>query len=226
MFEFERVSQQFQEEFDSLLFEVRYLADLFRDTNFLGSPRNFEHAHYGYLMACMGRLDQYSLFWRGPDAGSQTQRMIDFLAHFVFPIGELDHVHSVVVQMFRHSLMHTGALRFAYDRREQVGYTWRVHFGVLPPNIEHYSITPVDPQYQDRLLATLPADARDVRDLRAINLSIPSLVDNLYGGVGRYMHELRESAELQRLYLQAEAYMNMQVFTHRPPTPRPAAPPR
>ena len=58
--------------------------------------------------------------------------MIDFLAKFVYPMPEQLRIHSVVVQMFRHSLMHTGALRFVFDRGESVAYTWRVHLGRLP----------------------------------------------------------------------------------------------
>jgi hypothetical protein len=60
VFDYQRVFRQFEADFDSLQFEVRKLSDLFRSNNFFGDPRNFSHAHFGYLMACMGRIDQYS----------------------------------------------------------------------------------------------------------------------------------------------------------------------
>jgi hypothetical protein len=221
MFDFQRVNEEFQAEFDGLRFEVHKLADLFHANNFYEDPWRFRHAHYGYLMACMGRVDQYSALWKGTihgDRTDQTQRMIDFLAKFVYPSPEFQRVHSVVVKMFRHSLMHTGAMRFAFDRRESAGYTWRVHFGILPAGLDHYSITTVDPKYQDRFLQlSLPKDCQ-LKEIRAINISIPLLVTGLYQGVSRYMHLLRESDDLQRKYMAIEADMTLQVFDLRLPS--------
>jgi hypothetical protein len=143
--------------------------------------------------------------------------MIDFLATFVYPSPEFQRVHSVVVKMFRHSLMHTGAMRFAFDRHESVGYTWRVQFGILPDGLDHYSITTLDPKYQGRLLSSLPKDCQ-LKEIRAINISIPLLVTGLYQGVSRYMHLLRESDDLQRKYMATEADMALQVFDLRLPS--------
>jgi len=224
MFDFQSVNQQFQEDFDSLRSEVHTLADVFHDNNFYDDPWKFRHAHYGYIMASMGRVDQYSAFWKGAiqgDRTDQTQRMIDFLATFVYPLPEFERVHSVAVKMFRHSLMHTGALRFAFDRHEGVGYTWRIQFGVLPHGLEHYSITTVDLKYRDRLLRSpLPKNC-ELKEIRAINISIPLLVTGLYQGVSRYMHLLRENEALQTNYRATEANMTLQVFDLRLPTPAP-----
>jgi hypothetical protein len=228
MFDFQRVSQQYLEEYDALRFEVHKLAELFHDNAFFGDPGNFRHAHYGYLMACMGRVDQYSALWQGTilgDRSDQTQRMIDFLATFVYPLSSHERVHSVVVKMFRHSLMHTGVLRFAFDRGEGVGYTWRVHFGKLPDGLDHYSITTVDPHYQDQLLRAPLPEGCALKEIRSINISIPLLVTGLYQGISRYMHQLRVSEDLQRKYLATEAEMTLQLFKHRLPnsTPLPVA---
>ena len=46
--------------------EVSSLAKLFSETAFLGDNRNFPHAHYGYLMACMGQIDLMSKCEWGP----------------------------------------------------------------------------------------------------------------------------------------------------------------
>jgi hypothetical protein len=143
--------------------------------------------------------------------------MIDFLATFVYPLPQHRNVHSVVVKMFRHSLMHTGALRFAYDEVEEVGYTWRVQFGVLPGNLDHYSIEVVDPKYQDQLLTALSPSCT-LKEIRAINISIPVLVDNLYGGISRYLQQRRVDSGLQAKYMATEAVMVMQIFKRQLPT--------
>jgi hypothetical protein len=54
-----------------------------------------------------------------------------------------DEVRRVLVQMLRHSLMHTGALRFLAG--EGIAYTWRIQFGhSMPSHVEHFSISEVD----------------------------------------------------------------------------------
>jgi hypothetical protein len=57
--------------------EVSSLAKLFSETEFLGDNRHFPHAHYGYLMACMGQIDLMSKCEWGPvePARNQTPRM-------------------------------------------------------------------------------------------------------------------------------------------------------
>jgi hypothetical protein len=224
MFDFQRVSQQFQDEFDALRAEAHKLADVFRETAFFEDPRRFQHAHYGYLMACMGRVDQYSALWKGTlqgDGTNQTQRMIDFLAEFVYPLPDQVRIHSLVVKMFRHSLMHTGALRVAFDRSDGVAYTWRVQFGKLPDGIDHYTITTVDPKFQDQVVRMPLPQGWVLKEIRAINISIPMLVTGVYGGVSRYMYQLKDNKELQRNFMATEAEMLLQVFTHRLPTGAP-----
>jgi hypothetical protein len=218
MIDFHGASQQFQGEFDALRFEVHTLAEVFQDENFYDDPWKFRHAHYGYLMVCMGWVDRYSTFWKGSVRSSKTQRMIDFLSTFVYPLPEHNLVHSVVVQIFRHGLMHTGDLRFTVDRRKGVGYTWRVQFGRLPEGADHYSIMAVVPKYRERFLRMPLPENCNLKELRAINISIPLFVTGLYQGVSRYMHQVRESDVLQENYLTAEAAMIVQTFHHRLPT--------
>jgi hypothetical protein len=63
-------------------------------------------------MAALGQIDTLSVC-HGGNVGKQTPRMIAFLDRYVYP-GRLD-VHRAVVQMLRHTLMHTGALRYLFD---------------------------------------------------------------------------------------------------------------
>jgi hypothetical protein len=61
--------------------------------------------------------------------------------------------HRVAIQLLRHTLMHTGALRFVYDPKTDLYYTWRIHFGdSFPSNLDHYTVTGVDSGHQDILL--------------------------------------------------------------------------
>jgi len=50
----------------ALDFETTTLAKCFAREKFFGDNRNFPHAHYGYLMACMGQLDLVSQSEYGP----------------------------------------------------------------------------------------------------------------------------------------------------------------
>jgi hypothetical protein len=81
------------------------LLRLFEQTGFLGDGSNLPHAHYGYLMATLGQIDTLSVCDAGRTA--QTRRMVGFLETYVHP-GNVD-MHRAVVQMLRHTLMHTGA---------------------------------------------------------------------------------------------------------------------
>jgi hypothetical protein len=36
--------------------------------------------------------------------------------------------HRVAIQLMRHTLMHTGALRYPYDEKNKVAYTWQTYF--------------------------------------------------------------------------------------------------
>ena len=128
------------------------MSGLFERTDFLGDGSNLPHAHYGYLMATLGQIDTLSVCDRGGSRRDQMKRMVTFLETYV-PPGNVD-IHRVVVQMLRHTLMHTGALRYLCDSGNMTAYTWRVYFGDLPVSVAHYTVTQIDPTYQDDVLET------------------------------------------------------------------------
>lgn len=151
--------------------EVAAVADgLERNT----SAHRFRYAHYGYLMACMGQFDLLSRceFGVGEPQGGQTVRMRSFMPRYL-DAHKTDE-HTVAIQLMRHTLMHTGALRFLYDRQAQVAYTWRVHFnGLLPAGVAHYTLSTEDAAYQDVLLSAVNGQVAVVKALnvRLTNLS-------------------------------------------------------
>jgi hypothetical protein len=112
----ELVKADLTNEMEILVFEVSTLASVFDKTRFFDHSSNFPNAHYGYLMTCMGKIDVQSSYWSG-QVGSQgqTHRMISFMNRYLYP-GRTDE-HRVSVQMFRHTLMHTGALSTTSQRK-------------------------------------------------------------------------------------------------------------
>lgn len=158
--------------------EVLRVGALFEQTNFLGDTDNMPHAHYGYFMAILGQIDTLSLCCGN---GGGQRRLEKFLDDYIHP-GK-GNVHPVAVKMLRHVLMHTGALRYIYDKKSQTVYTWQVHFGELPPGRGHYTVTSEDLRYQGYVinlvdLAKLPAP----KSVKALNLSLASLADDLVRG--------------------------------------------
>jgi len=147
-----RVKGELTKEFDILEIEVSTLAETFKETSFFGHVSNFPNAHYGYLMVCMGKIDVLSSYWTGKagNGSGQTKRMVSFMDRYLYPGKTAE--HRVSVQMFRHTLMHTGALRFLYDKKADTRYTWRVYFGEGLSSGEHYTITAQDARYQDQLM--------------------------------------------------------------------------
>ena len=144
-----QVKKELTAEMESLVFETATLARVFKETNFHGHPKAFPNAHYGYLMACMGKIDVLSAYHDGRvTAYGQTQRMISFMDRYLYP-GRSEE-HKVAVKMFRHTLMHTGALRFIYDPATDTRYTWRVHLDDQLPPASHYTVTIEDSRYRHR----------------------------------------------------------------------------
>lgn len=172
----------------ALQHEIHLVSDLFQQTDFLGDVNNLPHAHYGYLMATLGQIDALSVC-HGENANqSQTLRMIAFLDRYVHP-GRLD-VHRAVVQMLRHTLMHTGALRYLYDPDSKIAYTWRVYFGDLPGSVAHYTLTQVDPAYQDDLRDRARLAGVTPTSIVALNISLTALAANLVRGAEAYVADM------------------------------------
>ena len=157
--------------------EVFRLAKLFSETAFLGDNRNFPHAHYGYLMACMGQIDLMSKCEWGPvePRRNQTPRMQGFMERYLD--AQKADEHRVAIQLMRHTLMHTGSLRFLYDEKTETGYTWRIHFGdTFPTSIGHYTLTAEDPQYQGVLRAAVNAK---VVGVKALNVKLTAFAADI-----------------------------------------------
>lgn len=167
----------------ALNFEVATLAKLFSETKFFGDNRNFPHAHYGYLMACMGQIDLLSKceYGKGEPPGRQTERMLSFMKRYL-DAHKVDE-HRVAVQLMRHTLMHTGALRYLYDEATETAYTWRIHFGdTFPGQFGHYTLSDETSNYQDDVINAV---AGTVTTVMALNVQMTAFA----GDIERVSHD-------------------------------------
>jgi len=190
--------------------EVSLLSGLFEQTRFLGDASNLPHAHYGYLMATLGQIDTLSVCnGAGPRPG-QTSRMVAFLETYVRP-GKAD-THRVVVQMLRHTLMHTGALRYLYDSGSMTAYTWRVYFGDLPVGVAHYTVTQLDPTHQDDVLETAQMAGLAPTSIATLNISLMVLTEDLVRGAKKFV-DVMLADQAKRALIEA-VYPTIQMQAH------------
>jgi hypothetical protein len=72
-------------------------------------------------MACMGQIDLMSKCEWGPvePPRNQTPRMQGFMERYLD--AQKADEHRVAIQLMRHTLMHTGALRFFVRREDRNG---------------------------------------------------------------------------------------------------------
>jgi hypothetical protein len=103
--------------------------------------------------------------------------------------------HRVAIQLMRHTLMHTGSLRFLHDEKTETGYTWRIHFGdTFPTSIGHYTLTAEDPQYQGVLRAAVNAK---VVGVKALNVQLTAFAADILRVAKAYTATLDRDPTLQ-----------------------------
>ena len=192
---FNEIAREITANAAALHVEVTTLAQLFSTTQFLGDNRNFPHAHYGYLMACMGQLDLMSKCEYGLNdpEGGQTPRMQSFMDRY-FDAQKADE-HRVAIQLMRHTLMHTGALRYLYEDETETAYTWRIHFGdTFPTDVGHYTLTAEDRTYQEDLLNAVNGN---VATVKALNLRLTDFAADIVRVAESYTTAMVTNAAMQ-----------------------------
>ena len=110
--------------------------------------------------------------------------MLAFMAAYLG--SDKEEEHRIAVQLFRHTIMHTGALRYLYDKTHNIKYTWRVYFGDFDwykVQAAHYTITDESDNYPGEIFTLSASDGSTGSSVRAINVSIPRFVVDLkYSG--------------------------------------------
>jgi hypothetical protein len=212
-----QVITELTDEFQTLLFEVDELTRIFQETDFLaqqseillGHRPNFPNAHHGYLMVCLSKIDFLSSLYTG-QVGSrgQTLRMKQFIDKYLYP-GRREE-QDVAVQLFRHTLIHTGKLRFLYSKKYRAKYTWRVDWFDLPSVRPHFTILLEDEVYQDQLASISIPGFPAKPAYKSLNVSLSQLTIDLKGSVDVYLTELANSSQLQANYIRAMREIEIQ----------------
>lgn len=211
--------------FDEIAEEIRSNAVALRQevvavAEFLdGREHLFRHANFGYLMACMGQIDVMSFCMFGPDeeSGDQTRRMQRFMEEYI----DADKVeeHRVAIQLMRHTLMHTGALRYQYDDTRKIAYTWQVYFGdSSSSDREHNTATPEEHVYQDHLLEA--AEGRPVDAIKALNFRLIFFAEAVVRAANAWDDAMRADKEMQALCVSNYSTVRFQVFNETAETKR------
>ena len=169
------IATKIVENANNLQTEIGILEGEFERTDFFGDNSNFPYAHFGYMMAAMGQIDLMSVCAAGHTNENQTKRMTNFLKRYYDDANKVLE-HEVVIQLFRHSLMHTGGLPYIRDPDTNIVYTWRLYFRELPVPSQHYTLTDSDLSEQPELSAAVtPAPA----GVKVINISIPAFAADI-----------------------------------------------
>lgn len=132
---------------------------------------------YGYVMMTFAHVDRASALWAGSDsAKGQTPRMVGFLDRYVSPNHE---ANAVAVQVWRHKLMHTARPRLLTDPVTGKTYYWLLHWWIHLPREQHYTFA-------------------DSADRRILNVGLVYLIEDLRGGIQKYLEELASSPDLRK----------------------------
>ncbi|AQT79195.1 hypothetical protein B1R94_07820 [Mycolicibacterium litorale] len=177
--------------------EVADLSQLFGETGFLGDCRNFPHAHFGYIMACMSQIDLLSkcAYGEGEPKGGQTVRMRDFMMRYIDDQKSAE--HRVAIKLFRHTLMHTGALRPIWED-DGTAYTWRVYFtDTMPQHCGHYTLTDEAMAFQhDFVHKILDLGTAIPTRIKSLNLLLPDFSRDILRAAINYTTEMRQDPTL------------------------------
>jgi hypothetical protein len=123
--------------------------------------------------------------------------MVAFLDRYTYP-GQTEE-NELVVKMFRHTLMHTGELRFVAWPTKGYVYTWTVMFGEEWGTSAHYRIDDVDPQGQDQLLslAAWIRPALVAPKTRCLHIILKFLARDVERAASEFLKDVHHSPRLQ-----------------------------
>ena len=175
-------------EMDRLALEVQLVLKTLVLPGWLGPQHGMPDSLYGYIMGVFSRVDLMSAYWRGGFA-TQSTRMVDFMTTYMQPDRR---INSILVQVWRHKLMHTSSPRELKD--EQAGFTYR---WLLQWGDEH-----------------LPRDQhlKFQSNGENLNLSLVGLIEDVRQAARHYLSELTSSPALEANYDKVEVELNTYAY--------------
>lgn len=132
---------------------------------------------YGLVMGVMSRIDLVSCYY-DKNTKPQTKRMVIFLNNYMTDKNELN---FVLVNMWRHQLMHTSSPREFTDTNSNIRYRWLLHWREHLPTEMHYTFI-------------------EAGNSKIINIGLIYLIDQLTKAFKKYLDDLNQSPELQKKY--------------------------
>ena len=164
--------------------EAEYLYNKLIGPGLLGDLNNFPHTLYGLVVAAFSRIDLYSAYYVGSLKSPITNRMTEFMVSFM---GIDEKAARVAVEMFRHSIVHTGIPRPSSDKTSGVRFLWLLHWGDDHlPRADNLALQP---------------------NGYVVNLSLLGLLDELKVGLSRYLQALSTDQSLIDNYNAVEAQL-------------------
>ncbi|MBI4225867.1 hypothetical protein HY612_02025 [Candidatus Roizmanbacteria bacterium] len=180
----EKIKESFEDRFRSLRNDFKRA--YYEISNLQTSP-------FPIIMYSLSRLDYFSSLWagwnetskRGSDNRTQTQRMVGFMVKFLnYPVFE----SGLVVNIFRHKLMHTSEPRILNKKTGEI-YSW-----VVSPKQNSHMKTII------------------VHNIHFLNFGVGNFIDDLYNAIfdnsKGYFSQLSHDVNLQKKYIQCINELN------------------
>ena len=210
--EIEERIEQHKREFSEFAGEIHWIHSDVVSHHYLTAykepPYGFHHTCHAFMMLTFAWVDAMSAFWAGgrkhrnPNGAvahhewtDQTERMVAFLDAYY---AQQTDINRVVVEMWRHTLMHEGKPREIKDRAGQY-YSWSLLWEMNASR--HYTIIPA-----------LPPDTGKPHTLYIIQIGLLPLIDDLGRAFRSYWHDLRSTLSMQQAYSSREAEIPTRTF--------------
>lgn len=185
--ELERLRDELIGDVDALMREAELVyAELVLPRWGSAEHHGFPRTLYGYLMASFSIIDLLS-HHRYSDP-SQTTRMRSFLHDYM---GAPPEAAAVAVQLWRHTLMHTGNPRAVIDQASGRMFRWLLHWREHLPREQHMQFQRTDGE-------------------SILNVGLMYLVEDLAAALSRTFADAANSAELRDRFLRVSKDLSTQ----------------
>jgi len=132
------ISDQLICDSQQLIDEVNDVVSKLVNTTWNTGSHHYYASLYAYLMVAFSHIDLYSKLWR-PAGKKQTPRMRKFLGRY---LPKVPLAHALAIQLWRHTLMHTGRPREIKENSSNISYKYLVSWGAPQLPIEqHYLVS-------------------------------------------------------------------------------------
>jgi hypothetical protein len=173
-----------------LQMEVQHIYTTQIGSGLNGILNNLPHTLYGYVMATFSHIDLISSYNLGTRNVSINTRMVHFLVRYM---GVDENISRILIEMFRHNIVHTSSPRPSTNRTTGITYRWLLHWS--------------DDQLPREQLFTIQEHEP------IINLSLTGLLETTISGLKRYLDELDQSSDLQEKFDAVDAQLRTNEFT-------------